>query len=60
MEEGKDWVRFQVLTGASMKVTVFWDVVPCSNFTDVSQVLTASINRAMDSVSTSETSVNEA
>jgi hypothetical protein len=22
--------RFQVLTAASMKMTVFWDVVPCS------------------------------
>jgi hypothetical protein len=24
------FVRFQVLTAASMKVTVFWDVTPCS------------------------------
>jgi hypothetical protein len=23
-------VRFQVLTAASMKMTVFWDVAPCS------------------------------
>jgi hypothetical protein len=23
-------VRFQVLTAASMKLRVFWDVVPCS------------------------------
>jgi predicted Kef-type K+ transport protein len=23
------WVKFQVLTVASMKVTVFWDVEPC-------------------------------
>jgi hypothetical protein len=23
-------VRFQVLTAASMKFTVFWDVMPCS------------------------------
>jgi hypothetical protein len=23
-------VRFQVLTAASMKITVFWDVAPCS------------------------------
>jgi hypothetical protein len=24
------WLRFQVLTAASMKMTVFWDVAPCS------------------------------
>jgi hypothetical protein len=24
------YVRFQVLTAASTKVTVFWDVAPCS------------------------------
>jgi hypothetical protein len=24
------WVRFQVLTAAKMKMTVFWDVAPCS------------------------------
>jgi hypothetical protein len=24
------WVRFQVLTAASMKITIFWDVAPCS------------------------------
>jgi hypothetical protein len=24
-----EWVRFQVLSAPSMKVTVFWDVVPC-------------------------------
>jgi hypothetical protein len=23
-------VRFQVLTAASMKMTVFWDIAPCS------------------------------
>jgi hypothetical protein len=32
-----------------MKITVFWDVAPCCliDFTDVSEVLTASIIRAM-------------
>jgi hypothetical protein len=36
----------------------FWDVAPCSlvEITDVSQVLTASIIRAMETVGTSETS----
>jgi hypothetical protein len=26
----KNWVRFQVLTAASMKMAVFWVVAPCS------------------------------
>jgi hypothetical protein len=50
-------VRFQVLTAASIKITAFWNVAPCS-LVDVyrrSEVLAASIIRAM---STSETSVN--
>jgi hypothetical protein len=37
-------VRFQVLTAASMKFRVFWDVVP---LTDVSNVRTASVIRAI-------------
>jgi hypothetical protein len=42
-----------------MKITVFWDVVPCS-FIDVSEVLSASIIIAlmMEAVSTPEMSVN--
>jgi hypothetical protein len=39
-------MRLQVLTATSMKMAVFWDVGPCS-LTDVSEVLTASIIRAM-------------
>jgi hypothetical protein len=43
-------VRFKVFTAASMKFRVFWDVAPCSHVetTDVSEVLTASIIRAMN------------
>jgi hypothetical protein len=58
------WVRFQVLTPASMKITVFCDVAPCSRYelTDVSEVFTSSIIKVivlvMEAVSTSETSVN--
>jgi hypothetical protein len=57
-------VRFQVLTAASMKFRLFWDVAPCSHvkLTDVSAVLTADITRAMalfmEAVRASETSVN--
>jgi hypothetical protein len=46
-------VKFQVLTAASMLVTVFWDVTPCSL---VSEVLTASIIRTV--ISTYEMSVS--
>jgi hypothetical protein len=28
-KRGDTFVRFQVLTAANMKMTVFWDVVPC-------------------------------
>jgi hypothetical protein len=28
--EERDEARFQVLTAASMKVTSFWDIAPCS------------------------------
>jgi hypothetical protein len=43
------FVRFQVLTAASMKFKVFWDVVLCSQLklTDISEVHTVSIIRAM-------------
>jgi hypothetical protein len=57
-------VRFQVLTAVNMKMTVFWDVAPVVwwKFTDVSDVLTASVIRAHrpddGDNSTSETSVN--
>jgi hypothetical protein len=40
-------VRFQVLTAASMKITVFWDVASCSL-----------IAVMMEAVSTSETLIN--
>jgi hypothetical protein len=48
------WVRFYVLTAATMKMTVFWDVAPCSlvKFTDVSEGFTASIIRATIVLST--------
>jgi hypothetical protein len=58
-------MKFQILTAVSMKVTVFWDVVPCSpvKFTDVSEVLAASIMKVIialmkEAGSTSEMSVN--
>jgi hypothetical protein len=44
--EGLKWikVRFQVLTTASMKMAVFWDVARCSLVRiDVSEVFNASI-----------------
>jgi hypothetical protein len=53
-------MRFQVLTAVSMKMTVFWDVVPCSlaKFTDISEVLTAFIISLMtEAVSTSQKKV---
>jgi hypothetical protein len=58
-------VRFQVFKEASMKVTAFWDVAPCSlvEVDDVSEVRTVSIIRArlialmMEAVRISETSV---
>jgi hypothetical protein len=53
-------VRFQVLTAATMKLTVFWDVAPGDlvDATDVSEMLASSIIRMMKAGSTSETSVN--
>jgi hypothetical protein len=42
-------VIFQVITAMSMKMNVFWDVAPYSLVeTDVSEVLSASINRTMN------------
>jgi hypothetical protein len=46
----KLWLRFQVLTVASMKMTAFWDIMPCS-LIEVSM-----IRVMMDAVHTSETS----
>jgi hypothetical protein len=43
-------VTFQVLTAANMKITVFWDVAPCS--------LVETDRPMMEAVNTSETSVN--
>jgi hypothetical protein len=43
----KCWVRFQVLMATSMKLTVYWDVAPCSlveSKTDVLDVPAASIS----------------
>jgi hypothetical protein len=58
-------VRFQVLTAASMKITLFWNVAPCSleKFTDVSDVFNSTQIRTiiallMEAATTSETSVN--
>jgi hypothetical protein len=55
-------VRFQVLTAASMRMTVFWDVAQGS-LIDVLEVLAASISASiialmMMAASTFETSVN--
>jgi hypothetical protein len=53
-----DVVTFQVLTAASLKMTIFWDVAPCSLIED-SGVFAASIIRAMmEEAITSETSLN--
>jgi hypothetical protein len=42
-------VSFEILTAASVKMTAFWDIAPYSpvKLTDVSEVLTASVIRAM-------------
>jgi hypothetical protein len=43
----RNWVRFQVLTEASAKITGLWNLGPCSLVEiDVSEVRTASIIRA--------------
>jgi hypothetical protein len=56
-------VRFQVLTAASMKFRVFWDVAPCSHVEVVRRFCGAYYLHhqsalMMEAVSTSETSVN--
>jgi hypothetical protein len=48
-------LRFEVLTAASMKMTVFWDVAPCS-LVEVYRCFRA-IVLMMEAVNTSETSV---
>jgi hypothetical protein len=48
MKNNRTVLRLQVLTAASMKVTVFWDIAPYSLM----------IALMMEAVSTSETSVN--
>jgi hypothetical protein len=50
-------VRFQVLTAASMKFRVFWDVAPCSHV-EVDRRLRRFITLMMGTVRTSETLVN--
>jgi hypothetical protein len=56
-------VRFQVLTAANMKMTVFWDLAQC-NFVEIvrrfwgAYYLHALIALMMETVSTSETSVS--
>jgi hypothetical protein len=49
-----NYVRFQVLTAASVKFRVFWDVAPCSHI-EVDRRFRALM---MEAVRTSETSVN--
>jgi hypothetical protein len=47
-------IRFQLLTAASMKFRVFWDVAPCSH----DEVASIIIAMMMEAVRTSEMSVN--
>jgi hypothetical protein len=49
----KEFVGFQVLTAASMNMTVFCDVAPCS-LVEIDRLFIAPM---MEAVSTSETSV---
>jgi hypothetical protein len=49
-----NYVRFQVLTAASVKIRVFWDVAPCSHI-EVDRRFRALM---MEAVRTYETSVN--
>jgi hypothetical protein len=52
------FVRFHVLTAASMKMTAFWDVALCSLVAiDVSEVRTAFIALMFEAIRTSGTSV---
>jgi hypothetical protein len=37
-------VRLQVLTAASMKMAVFWDVAPCSLMTEAASASETSVN----------------
>jgi hypothetical protein len=48
-------MRFQVLTAASMKMTVFWDFAPCS-LVEIDRRFRGAL--MMEAASTSETSVN--
>jgi hypothetical protein len=62
MEQGK-YVRFQVCTVVNMRITVFWDVVPC-NLVEVYRHFRGSCCLhhhgilMMEAASTFETSVN--
>jgi hypothetical protein len=49
-------VRFQVLTAATMKVTVFWDIAPCS-LVQIDRRFKG-VSLMMELVSLSETSAN--
>jgi hypothetical protein len=44
------FMRFQVLTAASMKLAAFWDVAPCSvvGTDDVSEVITVFVIRTIE------------
>jgi hypothetical protein len=53
MDERRLTVRFEILTAASMNVSVFWVVAPCS-LVEVYQLIAL----MMEAASTSETSVN--
>jgi hypothetical protein len=60
---GNFLVRFEVLMAMSIKIAVFWDVVPCSLVdTDlliyVSEELTTSITLMMEAVNSSEMPIN--
>jgi hypothetical protein len=52
-----EYVRFQVLTAASMKIAVFWIVAPCS-LVEVYQRFRGAIAMMMEAASISKTSVN--
>jgi hypothetical protein len=41
--ESSGKVGYQVLTSAGVKTIAFWDIAPCSQVTDVSEVRTASV-----------------
>jgi hypothetical protein len=51
-------VRFQVLTAASMKFRVFWDLAPCSHVEVDRRPASIIIALLMEAVCTSETLVN--